>query len=182
MPEFQELRDLSHAYLEFVQNVDTYNRLGSERHKRFDTVVPLVKYVFGVELQPIFLRNAELYQEALANATSRSFDLALVNPKVQARARTICKALHRRMFIDNAIAIETEEILAHISRLKAESEGGGADLPVLTELRDVLQRLDRDLNRPELQWLSKDSLELGDPIFGGTGLAAAFLSRWSNER
>ncbi len=164
MPEFQELRDLSHAYLEFVQNVDTYNRLGSERHKRFDTVVPLVKYVFGVELQPIFLRNAELYQEALANATSRSFDLALVNPKVQARARTICKALHRRMFIDNAIAIETEEILAHISRLKAESEGGGADLPVLTELRDVLQRLDRDLNRPELQWLSKDSLELGDPF------------------
>jgi type VI secretion system protein ImpL len=68
------------------------------------------------------------------------------------------------MFIDNAIAIETEEILAHISRLKAESEGGGADLPVLTELRDVLQRLDRDLNRPELQWLSKDSLELGDPF------------------
>jgi hypothetical protein len=42
------------------------------------------------------------------------------------------------MFIDNAIQIETDEILAHISRLKAESEGGGADLPVLTELRDVL--------------------------------------------
>ena len=164
MPEYQELRDLSRAYLEFVQNVDTYNRLGADHHKRFDTVVPLVKYVFGVELQPIFLRNAELYQEALANATSRSFDMGLVNPKVQARARTICKALHRRLFIDNAIAIETEEILAHVSRLKAESEGGGADLPVLTELRDVLLRLERDLGRPELQWMSKDALELGDPM------------------
>ena len=164
MPEYQELHDLSRAYLEFVQNVDTYNRLGSEHHKRFDTVVPLVKYVFGVELQPIFLRNAELYQEALANATSRPFDMSLVNPKVQARARTICKALHRRLFLDNAVAIEADEILAHISRLKAESEGGGADLPVLTELRDVLLRIDRDLARPELQWLSKESLDLGEPF------------------
>ena len=164
MPEFQELRELSRAYLEFVQNVDTYNRLGSEHHKRFDTVVPLVKYVFGVELQPIFLRNAELYQEALANATSRSFDMSLVNPKVQARAKLITKALHRRLFIDNAIQIETDEILAHISRLKAESEGGGADLPVLTELRDVLIRLERDLGRSELQWLSKESLDLGEPM------------------
>lgn len=164
MPEYQELRELSKSYLEFVQNVDTYNRLGSEHHKRFDTVVPLVKYVFGVELQPVFLRNAELYQEALANATSRSFDMALVNPKVQARAKTICRALHRRLFIDNAVAIEIDEVLAHVSRLKAESEGGGADLPILTELRDVLVRLDRDLSRTELQWMSKDSLDLGEPM------------------
>ena len=68
------------------------------------------------------------------------------------------------MFIDNAIQIETDEILAHISRLKAESEGGGADLPVLTELRDVLIRLERDLGRAELQWLSKESLDLGEPM------------------
>jgi hypothetical protein len=89
MPEFQELRELSHAHTwSLCRTSIPTTALGSEHHKRFDTVVPLVKYVFGVELQPIFLRNAELYQEALANATSRSFDMSLVNPKVQARARS----------------------------------------------------------------------------------------------
>lgn len=162
MPEFQELHELAHGYGEFAAQVETYNRLGSDQHKRFDTVPPLVKYVFGVDLEQRFIKNSEFYADALANASYRPFELRTVSPKVVRRAREICRALHQRLFVDNAVGIEIEEIQRFVSRLKAESETSAADLPTLVELRDVLQRLERDLQRPELSFMAKESLELGD--------------------
>ena len=162
MPEFQELREFSRAYTEFAQQVELYNRLGSDRHKRFDTVAPLVKYVFGVDLEQGFDKKSDFYAEALANATYRPFDLRTLSPKVQGRARAICRALQQRLFIDNPVQLEMEEILRLVNRLRAESESGAADLPSLVELREEMQRLDRDLSRPELAWMAKESLDLGE--------------------
>lgn len=87
MPEFQELHELAHGYGEFAAQVETYNRLGSDQHKRFDTVPPLVKYVFGVDLEQRFIKNSEFYADALANASYRPFELRTVSPKVIRRAR-----------------------------------------------------------------------------------------------
>lgn len=162
MPEFQELREFAHAYTEFTQQVEMYNRLGSDHHKRFDTVAPLVKYVFGVDLDRSFDKNSDFYSEALANVTYRPFDLRTIDPKIQARARAICHALQQRLFIENPVQLEMEELRQYISRLTAESESSAADLPTLLELRGVLQRLDRDLSRSELLWMAKESLDLGE--------------------
>jgi type VI secretion system protein ImpL len=162
MPEFQELREFSRAYTEFTQQVEIYNRLGSDHHKRFDTVAPLVKYVFGVDLERGFDKNSDFYAEALANATYRPFDLRTLSAKVQSRARSICRALQRRLFVENPIQLESEEIRQYVDRLKTESESGAADLPTLMELRETMQRLDRDLARVELLWMAKESLDLGD--------------------
>ncbi len=90
MPEYLELRALGSNYTEFGQYVELYNRLGSDRRKHMDTVPPLVKYVFRIELGDDFNKNRAFYEEALENATVRAFDLKPVTSKATRKTR-LCR-------------------------------------------------------------------------------------------
>lgn len=163
MQEFLDLQDLAKAYLEFTRNVETYNRLGADRRKKMDTVAPLVKYIFDVDLGETFKLDAALYQEALESASYAGFDLRLVAPRVEARAREITQALHRRLFLENPVEVEISEILRSINRLQTEGQWDGADKQTLELLRDLIQQLGSDLDRSELSWLARETLDLGLP-------------------
>lgn len=163
MQEFLDLQDLAKAYLDFTRNVDTYNRLGSDRRKKMDTVAPLVKYIFEVDLGETFKLDAALYQEALESASYAGFDLRLIAPRVEARAREITESLHRRLFLENPVEVEISEILRSINRLQTEGQWDGADKQTLEGLRDLIQQLASDLDRSELSWLARETLDLGLP-------------------
>ncbi len=176
MPEYQDLRAMAATFSEFSRYVELYNNLGTARRKRMDTVGPLVKYVFQTDLGDVFTQNSSFFENALASATYKPFDMVVVTPKVRDRALAVDRALSRRLFVENPIELELSEIGRHISRLKSESEWGGADLMTLIHLRDVILKLERDLDRQEMAWLAKDNLDLGEPyremIASLSGLAA----------
>lgn len=161
--EYQDLRGLAAAYAEFSRFVDLYNALSTDKHKRMETVAPLVKYVLQTELGEGFTKNSALYEEALAAATYQPYDMQKVVPRVRERAKYITRQLHRKLFLENPVDLDSDEVARQATRLKSVSEWGGTDLPTLTRLRDVLQRLERTLERPELVWLTKEALDLGEP-------------------
>lgn len=167
MPEYQELQALSRAYAEFSQFVEEYNQLGNEKRMRMENVGPLVKYVFDIDLAEGFTRNIHFYEEALANANYRHFEMRAVSPKARDRAKNIVRALGRRVFLENPIDLELEEISRPLTRLKSEAEWGGADagsdVRTLENLRAGIQRAQQDLERPEMAWLAKEQLDLGAP-------------------
>lgn len=162
MPEFGELEKLVKDYKEFGEKVEAYNRLGSERQKRLDTVVPLVKYVFDSdEFGESNALSSRVYEEALANASYPTFDIRTVSPRAERRGREIAGELHRRLFLENPIDLRTAEIERLINRLKSVGEWEGSDLKSVRDLRDMIQGLERDLEQPEIGWLAKDQLFLG---------------------
>lgn len=163
MPEYQELRSLGANYAEFGQYVELYNRLGTDRRKHIDTVAPLVKYIFRIELGDDFNKNRAFYEEALENATYRAFDLQPVTRTVRERALAVARGLGQRLFDENPIDIGLEVSLRHLNRLRTENDSGAPDLLVLTMLRNTLLQVEQDLSRPELAWLARDKLELGEP-------------------
>ncbi len=190
IPEYQELRALGQNYAEFGQYVELYNRLGSDERKRMDTVGPLVKYVFRIELGEDFSKNRDFYEEALESATHRAFEMQQVTGKVRERAYLVTRELGARLFDENPIDMGLEAALRHLNRLRTENDSGTPDLQVLTKLRDTLIRLEQDLNRPELAWVSRDKLDLGEPYrdlqatlrsIGGGDMSDALLEEWNNS-
>lgn len=187
MPEYQELHLLGTNYTEFGQYVELYNRLGSDRRKHMDTVGPLVKYVFRIELGEDFNKNRSFYEEALENATHRPFELKPVTGKVRERARQVAWGLGQRLFEENPIDLGLEASLRYVNRLRTENDSGTPDLLVLTKLRDTLAQIDQDLGRSEIGWLFRDKLDLGEPYrdlqgtlrtVGGASLTEAVTEEW----
>lgn len=162
MPEYQELVALGSAYVDFSQHVDLYNNLGTSRRKKFETVGPLVKYVFGLDLNHDLKQHQELVEEALASASYRRFEIEGVRPRAQARARVLWRGLIDRMFVNNPLLLEAQEVQRLVTKLRAENDSGISDYRTLDELRAVLARLESDLGRPELALLNKDTLEFGE--------------------
>lgn len=163
MPEYQEVVALGGSYVEFSQYVDLYNNLGTSRRKKFETVSPLVKYVFGIDLNQDLKQHQQLVEEALASASYRKFEIDIVRARAQTRARAIWRALIDRMFTHNPLLLEAQEIQRLVTKLRSENDSGLSDYRTLDELRAVLARLDADLERPELAFLNKDKLEFGEP-------------------
>lgn len=162
MPEYQSLRQLAAGYAEFTHYVDAYNRLASEPRKRLETVGPLVKYVFKIDISEDFLHRRRFYEEALATTTSRRIDVSEFGPRVRVRADELCQELRLRLFEENPLDIGQEILLRHLNRLRAENDSGIADLPSLIALRDGVAQLEQDLKRPELAWVAAQKLELGE--------------------
>jgi hypothetical protein len=162
MPEYQEIVTLGKSYVDFTQHVELYNNLGTSRRKKFETVGPLVKYVFGLDLNHDLKQHQQLVEEALATASYRRFEIESVRPRAQARARALWRGLIERMFANNPLLLEAQEVQRLVTKLRSENDSGISDFRTLDELRAVLARLESDLGRPELALLNKDVLEFGE--------------------
>lgn len=187
LPEYLYLQNLSQNFGEFGRYVATYNQLGTERRKRMDTVPPLVKYVFGIELGEDFAKQQQFYEDALESASHRPYDLNPVHGKVTERARDTTHDLALRLFNENPVDIGLEQALRHLNRLRAENESGTPDLLELTRLRATLLQLEQDISRPEQTFLAGDKLELGAPyrelqttlqLLGGDLMVQSVSDEW----
>ena len=164
-PDFVNLRNYVDALVELERNSENYNKLCEVGQGDLSEVGGLIKYLFNVDLSASFSSDQAYYfSKAVILSEAQKFLPAEYQKDAEARLTQLSQAFFERTFSRNPLIARCDRIRSLTYSLINFGQSGQSlnrDGLVARKLYETLSELETTLGRPEVSWITADSLNLG---------------------
>ncbi|HEX7185537.1 MAG TPA: type VI secretion protein IcmF/TssM N-terminal domain-containing protein [Thermoanaerobaculia bacterium] len=181
-PELAALRDYVNRLVELERHARSYNDLKSSHNLR--DLAALVTYLFGASVPEAFFESSRLYQQALERVHYEPFDPKQYQGEAVLTARLLAHDLYGRLYRDNPALIQLRLLGEEMNQIGTRTDGRDVNRSaLLRRLSGMVAESQRLLARPEIAWVSRPDLALGEPFdkLLGSVRSSAFLGREVEE-
>lgn len=181
-PELAALRDYVNGLAELERQAHSYNDLKSSQN--LHDLAALVSYLFGASVPDSFFESSRLYQQALHRVHYEPFDPKKYQGEAVLTARLLAHELYGRLYRNNPVLVQLRLLAAEMDQIGARADDRDVNRPaVLRRLSALVAESQRLLARPEIAWVSRPDLALGEPFdkILDSVRSSAFLGREIEE-
>jgi type VI secretion system protein ImpL len=162
--EFQRLRKFMDDLDAFEQHMKFYENLCTEGKGGLEELTKLLKFLYNLELIPNNENRAYYFQQAVNKADAVPFDPQPYKQAALEKVRVLIKNFSDRVFYKNTLLMHSQHLYDLTRRLMNFSQSAGAinqNGLIARDLRDKIVYFEADLGRPELSWITSDTLSFG---------------------
>lgn len=164
-PEFINLRTFIEDIAEFEKHSALYETLRTPGVGDLKGLAEVARYVFDIELPPEFFQDTGYYEDALKDATFMAFDPMPFKAELISKTREFVQPVYHSLFTTNAVLGRLQDLSRTLERVTQESrrdsQPGDHGVKALRDLWTAITRTQAILARAELEWLARDTLDLG---------------------
>ncbi|MBF0225357.1 MAG: hypothetical protein HQK76_07870 [Desulfobacterales bacterium] len=140
-----------------------YNNLNTT--KNINDIAEIVKYLFDITLPKGFQKNSEYYFNALKGTQYKGFDPTIF--QIKARTFTLKKLTKKfieKIFEKNPVRIKLYTLSDQFKRLSEKTKEDIMDDGLINDIHRNIVEIEKMLNDPKFEWMSKQNLDLGEPF------------------